>query len=109
MAEANMNAPTYTLKDDKREVNFHQGILGAGVGAGIGGVKAQFTAGYNAVNSKVDLGNNVNLGAKLGVHADTGFEFGPAGISAKVGGIGISFGCKNEICFVFGCITLNIC
>ena len=95
MAEANVNAPTWTLKDDKREVNFHQGILGGGLGAGIGGIKAKVSAGYDAVNSKIDLGNNVNIGFNLGLHADTGFDVGPSGFSAKVAGFGISVGCTH--------------
>ena len=109
MADANVEGSLFKFKDRKAEVNFHQGMLGAGLGAGIGGIKAKVSAGYDAVNSKVDLGNNVNIGANLGLRADTGFDVGPSGVSAKVAGFGVSVGCKNEICIFFGCITLNVC
>ena len=109
MADANVEGSLFKFKDRKAEVNFHQGMLGAGLGAGIGGIKAKVSAGYDAVNSNVDLGNNVNIGANLGVGADTGFDVGLSGVSAKVARFGVSVGCTNEICYFFGYITLNVC
>ncbi len=59
--------------------------------------------------AEADLGNNVKLGANLGPTVDTGVDFGLRGVRAKVAGFGISLGCTNEICTIFGCITLNVC
>ena len=81
---------------------------GAGLGIGLGGVKAKVEAGIDVVNSKTKLSKNQEINWNLGVNVDTGFEAGVDGVTASVGGFGFKLGRNTGISTPFGGISVKL-
>ena len=104
-----VDATGHEYENDDVEINVGQGKLRGCIEADSDGLKIMAEAGVDAANGNVDLGKDVNVGASIGLSVDTGIDVGVDAVDVKLGGVGGSVGCKNEVCLWFGCITFTVC